>query len=353
MPAKRSTPASGSGLAAVAERAGVSLATASRVLTASNHRVSRDLRERVLHAAEALDYVPNASARSLSVGMRKIVGVLLCDMVDSQSYDYIRALEEFADSAGWLIMLANASRDVEKEFRYLRVFRAERVGAIILDGSGLDDEYRARLNRELGSYVKHGGRVVMSARHGLPFTEFVPDNVGGAKAACEHLLERGHRRIGIITGPRATTGTTERVLGAKKAFEARRIAWDESLVVEGDSRRTSGVAGCEHLLSRAPDLTAIFAMSDDMASGVYEAASAHGLRIPMDLSVIGYSDVGIARVLSPPLTTVSYPSAELARRAIEACVGEVAFERMHVVVPSELIVRKSVAAPRETSVETA
>lgn len=348
MPAKRSNPADGSGLAAVAERAGVSLATASRVLTGSSHRVSRDLRDRVLHAAELLDYVPNASARSLSIGMRKIVGVLLHDMVDSQSHDYIRALEEVADRAGWLIMLANASRSIEKEFRYLRVFRTERVGAIILSGSGLDDdEYRARLNRELTGYVKQGGRVVMSARHGLPFTEFVPDNVGGARAAVEHLLERGHRRIGIITGPRSITGTVDRLIGAKKAFESSNVPWDDNLVVEGDFRRTSGLAGCERLLSRAPDLTAIFAMSDDMAFGVYEAAMAHGLRIPGDVSVIGYNDVAMARVLTPPLTTVSYPTAELARGAIEACIGDVALERMHVVIPSELIVRKSVAAPRQ------
>ena len=347
MPAKRSTPTDGSGLAAVAERAGVSLATASRVLTGSTHCVSRDLRERVLNAAQTLDYVPNASARSLSLGMRKIVGVLLHDMVDSQSYDYICAIEEVADRAGWLIMLANAGRDIEKEFNYLRLFRAERVGAIILGGSGLDDdEYRARLNRELGSYVKHGGSVVMSARYGLPFIEFVPDNMGGAKAACDHLLERGHRRIGIITGPRSITGTADRVAGAKKAFEAQRVPWDESLVVEGDYRRTGGLAGCERLLSRAPDLTAIFAMSDEMAFGVYEAATAHGMRIPSDLSVIGYNDLAMARVLSPPLTTVSYPAAELARGAIEACVGNVSIEGTQVVIPSELIVRKSVAAPR-------
>jgi LacI family transcriptional regulator len=347
MPAKRSNPANGSGLAAVAQRAGVSLATASRVLTGSTHRVSRDLRERVLQAAESLDYVPNASARSLSVGVRKIVGVLLHDMVDSQNYDYIRALEEVADRVGWLIMLANASRNVEKEFRYLRVFRAERVGAIILGGSGLDDdEYRARLSRELTGYVKQGGRVVMGARHGLPFTEFVPDNVGGARAAVEHLLERGHRHIGIITGPHAITDTVDRLLGAKKAYETYDVPWDDNLVFEGDFRRTSGLAGCELLLSRAPDLTAIFAMTDDMALGVYEAATAHGLRIPADLSVIGYNDVAMARVLSPPLTTVSYPTAELARSAVEACVADEALERTQVVLPSELIVRKSVAAPR-------
>lgn len=349
MTAKRSTLTNGSGLAAVAESAGVSLATASRVLTGSTHRVSRDLRERVLAAAEQLDYVPNASARSLSVGMRKIVGVLLHDMIDSQSYDYIRALEEVADRAGWLIMLANASRDVEKEFRYLRYFRAERVGAIILSGSALDDDdYRARLTRELNGYVKHGGRIVMSARHDLPFTEYAPDNVAGARSAIAHLLERGHRRIGIITGPRRITGTHDRLAGAKAAFAEHNVPWDDNLVIEGDFRRASGVAGAERLLSRAPDLTAIFAMSDDMAIGVYEAAMAHGLRIPSDLSVIGYNDTAMARVLSPPLTTVSYPTAELARGAVEACVSDIPLEKASILIPSELIVRKSVAAPRRS-----
>ena len=346
MPAKRSSPANGSGLAAVAERAGVSLATASRVLTGSNHRVSRDLRERVLHAAESLDYVPNASARSLSAGMRKVVGVLLHDMADTREYDYIRTLETVADRAGWLIMLANASRDLEKEFRYLRVFRAERVGAIILSGSGFDDDdYRARLNRELSAYVNYGGRVVMSARHSLPFTEFVPDNVGGARAAIEHLLGCGHRRIGIITGPRAIADTIDRLAGAKSAFERYDVPWDDGLVIEGDFRQTSGFAGCERLFSRASDMTAVFAMSDAMACGVYEAAAARGLRIPGDLSVIGYDDTAIARVLSPPLTTVSYPADELARAAVEACVGDLPPERARIVFPSELVVRKSVASP--------
>ena len=347
MPAKRSNPADGSGLAAVAQRAGVSLATASRVLTGSTHRVSRDLRERVLHAAESLDYVPNASARSLSAGMRKIVGVLFHDMVDGRGYEHIRALETEADRAGWLIMLANAGGDFEKEFHYLRAFRAERVGAIILSGSApYDDDYRARLNRELAAYVKHGGRVVACARHGIPFSEFVPDNFGGARSAVEHLLSRGHRRIGIITGPRAIAGTLDRIDGAKKAFESYDTPWDDALVIEGDAQSSSGRCGCERLFSRAPDMTAIFAMSDDMAFGVYEAATARGLQIPGDLSVIGYNDSAIARVLSPPLTTVSYPTVELARGAVEACVDDLATERMRVVFPSGLVIRESVAPPR-------
>jgi LacI family transcriptional regulator len=347
MSAKRSLSHNGSGLAEVARRAGVSLATASRVLTESSHRVSRDLRDRVLAAAEDLDYVPNASARSLSMGMRNIVGVLLHDMLDSQSYDYVRGLEEVADRAGWLIMLANASRDVEKEFRYLRHFRAERVGAILLSGSAIDDDaYRSRLTRELDAYVKQGGRVVLSARHELPYTEYAPDNVGGARAAAEHLITHGHRKIGIITGPRKITGTLDRIKGVQEAYAAHGLSWDENLVVEGDFRRESGLVGCERLLSRARDITAIFAMSDDMAIGVYESAQAHGMRIPQDLSVIGYNDVSIARVLSPALTTVRYPAVEMARGAVEACVSDAPLDSAHIVVPSELIVRKSVGSPR-------
>jgi LacI family transcriptional regulator len=344
VPAKRPTQANGSGLAAVAESAGVSLATASRVLAGSAHRVSSNLRDRVLRAAELLDYIPNASARSLIVGTRKIVGVLQHDMLDFFTAANIRALEDVADRAGWLIMLVNAGGSVEKELRYLRMLRAERVGAIILMGSGLDDDdYRAMLTRELGGYVKAGGRVAMAGRHDLAHTEFVPDNTAGAQAAVEYLLDCGHRRIGIIASPTATIGTRERLAGAKRAFANAGIPWDEKLVIEGDHRRASGAIACEQLLTRAPDITAFFAMSDEMALGVYEVARKRGLSIPTDLSVVGYDDTTISRDLTPPLTTVNYPNGELARRAIEACLSEEPLEAAQLLVPCELIVRKSVA----------
>ena len=344
MPAKRPTQANGSGLAAVAESAGVSLATASRVLAGSTHRVSSDLRDRVLRAAELLDYIPNASARSLIVGTRKIVGVLQHDMLDFFTAANIRALEEVADRAGWLIMLVNASGSVEKELRYLRMFRAERVGAIILVGSGLDDDdYRTMLARELNGFIKGGGRVALAGRHDLAQTEFVPDNVGGAQAAIEYLLRCGHRRIGIIASPSAVIGTRERLTGAKRAFASAGLPWNDELVVEGDHRRASGAIACEALLARAPDLTAIFAMSDEMALGVYEVARERGLSIPDDLSVVGYDDTTIARDLTPAMTTVMYPNSELARRAIEACLSDAPLEATQLLIPCELIVRKSVA----------
>jgi LacI family transcriptional regulator len=344
VPAKRPNHANGSGLAAVAERAGVSLATASRVLAGSTHRVSSDLRDRVLHAAEALDYIPNASARSLIVGTRKIVGVLQHDMLDAFTPSNIRALEEVADRAGWLMMLCDAGADIEKELRYLRMFRAERVGAIILMGSGLDnDDYRAMLTRELNGFVKSGGRVAMGGRHDLPFTEFVPDNVGGAQAAVQHLLHAGHRRIGIVSSPSGVIGTNERITGAKRAFASAGVPWNDDAVAEGDLRRPSGAVAYEQLLARVPDLTAIFAMSDEMALGVYDVARDRGMAIPDQLSVVGYDDTASARDVTPPLTSIVYPTAELARRAIEACLAETAHEPAQVLLPCELVVRKSVA----------
>ncbi len=306
--------------------------------------MSSDLRDRVLRAAELLDYVPNASARSLIMGTRKIVGVLQHDMLDFFAAANIRALEEVADRAGWLIMLVNAGGSVEKELRYLRMLRAERVGAIILMGSGLDDDhYRSMLTRELGGFVKAGGRVAMAGRHDLPHTEFVPDNTAGARAAVEHLLSYGHRRIGIISSQAAVIGTRERIAGAKKAFADAALPWNEELVVEGDHRRASGAIACEQLLTRAPDITAIFAMSDDMALGIYDVAHERGLSIPSDLSVVGYDDTTISQDVSPPLTTVHYPNYELAHLAMEACLSEAPLEAAQLSVPCELIVRNSVA----------
>jgi LacI family transcriptional regulator len=350
VPGKRPTQANGSGLAAVAERAGVSLATASRVLAGSTHRVSSDLRERVLEAAEVLDYIPNASARSLIAGTRKIVGVLQHDMLDAFTPSNIRAVEAVADRAGWLMMLVDAGSDVEKELRYLRMFRAERVGAIILMGSGLDDDgYRAMLTRELSGFVKSGGRVALGGRHDLPFAEFVPDNVGGGQAAVQHLLHAGHRRIGIVSSPSGVIGTRERITGAKRAFAMSGIPWNDEAVAVGDLRRPSGAVACEQLLARISDLTAIFAMSDEMALGVYDVARRRGIAIPAELSVVGYDDTASARDFTPALTSVFYPAAELARRAIEACLTETAPEPAQVSVPCELVVRNSVAPLRTGS----
>ena len=241
-------------------------------------------------------------------------------------------------------MLVNASGSVEKELRYLRMFRAERVGAIILMGSGIDSEdYRAMLTRELGGFVKSGGRVAMAGRHDLAHTEFVPYNVGGAQAAVEYLLGCGHRRIGIISSPSAIIGTIERMRGAKQAFAAAGVAWNDALVVEGDHRRESGAIACERLLARAPDITAIFTMSDEMALGVYDVARTSGRLIPGDLSVVGYDDASPARDVTPPLTTIRYPNSELARRAMEACLSETPQQAAQLLIPCELIVRKSVA----------
>ncbi len=278
------------------------------------------------------------------MGSRKIVGVLQHDMLDFFTAENIRALEDVADRAGWLIMLVNASGSVEKELRYLRMFRAERVGAIILMGSGLDDDgYRAMLTREVNGFVKAGGRVATAGRHDLACTEFVPDNVAGAQAAIEHLISNGHRRIGIISSPSGVIGTRERISGAKRAFAAAGLPWDPELVIEGDHRRASGAIACEQLLTRAPGITAFFAMSDEMALGVYEVARERGLSIPSDISIVGYDDTTIARDLTPPLTTVNYPNSELARRAMEACLHDPPLEATQHLIPCRLIVRNSVA----------
>jgi LacI family transcriptional regulator len=199
------------------------------------------------------------------------------------------------------------------------------------------------LTREINGFVKAGGRVAMAGRHDLPHPEFVPDNITGAHAAIEFLVNNGHRRIGIISSQANIIGTRERITGAKRALAEAGVAWNENLVLEGDHRRESGAIACEQLLARAPDITAIFAMSDEMALGAYDVAHKRGLSIPDDLSVVGYDDTTVARDVTPPLTTIRYPNSELARRAMEACLSDVPLEPAKLLIPCELIVRKSVA----------
>jgi len=339
--------AGGVSLVEVARSAGVSPATASRVLAKSGYGVSDGLRERVLAVARSLDYVPNASAQSLHTGLRAIVGILVHDMLDSSFAEFIRAAEEVADLAGWLTIIVNARRDVEKEMRHLRTFRSERLGAVVLVGSAQDDDaYRERLLHELQAHVRSGVRVVLTARHGLPFLTITTDNESGAYQLVRLLIQSGHRRIGVVAGPEGITATRDRLAGAERALREGGVQLRRDLIVYGDFRRDSGVAGLCTLLERDPQLTAVFAMNDEAAFGVYDEARSRGLLIPRDLSVVGYNDVAFSRDVTPPLTTVRYPFDELARRAIEACVADEPLSTDEVVLKAELRARGSISEPK-------
>ncbi|HLL65218.1 MAG TPA: LacI family DNA-binding transcriptional regulator [Micromonosporaceae bacterium] len=304
-------------LADVARRAGVSQATASRIINGSSKLVTEDLRTRVLRAVAELHYVPNAHAQLLARAQRTAVGVIVHDVSDPYFAEVTRGLQRVATENGRLIIICNSYRDPERELEYVELLRGHQVAAIILAGSGYHDTTFTRsLNLKLEAYVATGGRVSVIGRHELHGDSVMPANEVGGHLVGTELINLGHRKIGVIAGPKVLTTTTDRLAGMRRAIRehgrtlpARRIAYAEF-------DRDSGATAAGALLDANPDLTAIWALNDSMAIGTLAELRSRGVRVPEDITVIGFDDMPIARDVTPALTTVRLPLADMGARAM-------------------------------------
>jgi LacI family transcriptional regulator len=335
-------------LADVARHAGVSLATASRIVNGSAKLVTDELRVRVLRAVKELQYVPNAHAQQLARAHRSAVGVIVHDVSDPYFAEITRGLQRVATDHGRLVIICNSYRHPDRELEYVELLRAHQVAAIILAGSGYHDATFTRsLNLKLGAYVRTGGRVTVIGRHQLAGDSVMPDNAAGGYLIGAEVFGLGHRRVGVIAGPRVLTTTTDRISGVRRAVReygrtlpARRIAY-------ADFDRDSGAAAAQRLLDANPDLTAIIALNDSMAIGAMATLRARGLAVPADVTVVGFDDMPIARDVTPALTTVRLPLADMGARAMTLALDpappadrEPRTERI-----AALVVRRDSAAP--------
>lgn len=335
-------------LSDVAQRAGVSLATASRVLSRSSYGVKAELRERVLAAAEHLRYVPNAHAQALVRASNSTVGVLVHDVSDPYFSEITRGIQKVASDAGRLVMVCNSYRDPVRELEYVALLRAQRVQAIVLAGSGLDDrQYSQQLATQIQEFVDAGGHAVFIGRHHVIGDAVMPDNVGGARLLGRALIARAHRRIGVISGPALLTTTRDRFDGFQSALHEAGLELPPQHVADADFSRDSGFHATMQLLECAPDITAIFALNDLMAVGALAALRERGIAVPDDLSVVGFDDIPIARDVTPALTTVRVPMTEMGARAMTMALDGAGSSLRVEHLPSELIWRAS-AGPART-----
>jgi LacI family transcriptional regulator len=331
-------------LAEVARRAGVSLATASRVISNSSYGVTKELQDRVLAAAEELDYVPNAHAQALVRSRISALGVIVQDVSDPYFSEVVRGIHRVADETGRLVTVCNTYRDPERELAYLRLLRAQRVEAIIIASSGLDDpEHSRKIAAQLEAFETSGGRVSLIGRHFVSGDVVVPDNHGGARALGRELIRLGHRSFGIVSSPLRVGSTIDKLGGFCDALKEEGLDLPPQNIVEGDFSRAAGVRAVPELLDRVPDVTAIVAFNDQMAVGVLAALRERGIPVPEEISVTGFNDTPIARDLTPPLSTVRLPLVEMGVRATQLALqpsgGRSSVERL----PTELILRGSTA----------
>ncbi|MFI5622147.1 LacI family DNA-binding transcriptional regulator [Nocardioides sp. NPDC051685] len=303
----------------VARLAGVSRATASRAINGGS-RVSAKAAQAVAEAVQTLGYVPNPAARSLVTRRTDTVAMVVPESDERVFADpfFARTLHVVTQALAQrdlqvVLLIAQPGEEVQRSLRYLRGGHVD--GAIVVShhrNDALADHLAA-----IGLPVAFIGRPLTGADK-VFYTD--PDNIAGAREVTNILIERGCRRIGTITGPIDMSAGTDRAAGWRAALDAAGLATDA--VVEGDFTEDGGEAACEILLRDHPDIDGLMVASDLMAAGALRALGRAGRRVPDDIAVVGYDDLGIAERTTPPLTTVKNPIGDMAREAVRLLLAQ-------------------------------
>ena len=292
----------------VADEAGVSVATVSRVFNDSD-RVRESTRQRVLDAARALDYVPNEAARSLTTQKTKTIGVLLPDMHGEFFAQVIRGLDHTAQEHGYHL-LVSSSHGLEDEIRTMMDALRGRVDGLVVMWPHEHASF-------LDASTTDAPLLLLNASDELAGVPALGvDNRGGAFEAVAHLADHGHERIATFTGPLTNVEARQRLSGYRDAVRDLGLAHDDGLELTGDFRRETGEALVDDLLDVSPRPTALFAANDAMAIGALRALDRAGVAVPSDLAVVGFDDIPTAEYVSPALSTVRVPMRDLGHRAM-------------------------------------
>jgi LacI family transcriptional regulator len=327
----------------VAERAGVAVATVTRVLSGRGY-ASAAARAKVLTAADEIGYVPNVIARNLRLQKSTAIGLLIADVENGFYSSIAKHVEAVATAAGHSIVLCNSNDDATREREYLDLLEGIRVAGVILTPTGGN-------RRRLEEMQRSGITIVQVDRevHHLAADLVLVDNERGAYDAVSALLDAGHTRIGLLAGrPQVITGSG-RSEGYLRAHRDHGVAVDPELVRGSSFRRDHAVEEARALLALDPPVTAIFAANNVLAEGCMLALKEAGLRVPADISLAAFDDVEWMRMLDHGITAVRQPVADIARTAAKMMLrrleGEESGSPATVMYRAELVRRDSIGAP--------
>ncbi len=327
-------------LEGVAARAGVSRATASRVLRGASN-VSDHARSAVLAAADELAYAPNHAARSLVTGLSDSVAFLVDETEERMFSDpfFLRMLRgaQTGISEAGLQLVFTVTSHPEDHQRFLRYATSGHVDGVMILSLHGEDALPLQLERS-GVPTILSGRP-LTGGESLYFVD--ADNVGGGEVATRHLLQAGRRRVATVTGPLDMCAGRDRLTGYQNALTEADVPFREELVAEGFFNVSSGYDAMMQLLDADPEVDAVFAASDLTALGVMRAIEARGRRIGDDVAVVGFDDIGEAERSQPPLTTVRQPVTQLGRALSQRMLQRIAGESTDrvTILPVDLVVR--------------
>jgi LacI family transcriptional regulator len=332
----------------VADRAGVSLTTASRVLSDGPRRVGRQLATRVHQAVAELGYTANLQARAVATGQSSMVGVVVHDIADPYFSSIAAGLMDVAHPQQLLVCLSSTTDREAGEREYVALMRAQRARAVIIIGSRSDDEQMlSALRAEIGAFTSSGGRVACIGQDMLGIDTILPENAAGAEALARALVVQGHRKFAVLAGPAGLLTAQHRLAGFLAGLAAWQVSIDPRLIVHGAFTRDGGYEAMSTVLAMGggrPDC--VFAVNDVMAVGALARLRAAGLSVPSDLGLAGFDDITTLRDVYPPLTTVRLPLAQMGEMAARLVLTAASAGQPRVIpVPGEVILRDSTIRP--------
>lgn len=319
----------------VAARAGVSVATVSRVLN-RNAAVRQETLEHVQDVARKLRYVPNTAARALSIRRSHTIGVVLPDVHGEFFSEVIRGIDVAARKSGFHILVSGSHSDANEMLAVLETMRGRVDGLLVM----APDVAIGTLGEQIPSELP----LVLLNAASDDHHAITVDNYGGAFAMTRHLASLGHTRIAFIKGPEHNADARERLRGFRQAMRQIGVR-NRELECRGDFTEESGCEAGKTLIALDPRPTAIFAANDAMAIGALSTLSDAGLDVPSDVAVAGFDDIRVGRYVTPSLTTVHVDVDELGRRAFELVFDAIEHppgrERRHESITTSLVVRNS------------
>jgi LacI family transcriptional regulator len=325
----------------VAQEAGVSYATVSRVLNNDPH-VRPETRERVIHSIAHLNYTVNQQARNLAGGHSRVVGLLVPDLGTGYIGEIIRGVDEALAAAQYDLMLYTTHRRKTKESAYVTSLTQGMTDGLLLVLPRDPEEYLVSLRKRHFPYVLVDHQGIGDVESAVGAT-----NWQGGYDATKYLLGLGHRRIGFITGTMDLGCSRDRLAGYRAALNECHVPIDAALIREGDFNQPTGYQAARDLFDLPDPPTAIFASNDVMAFGVMEAVRDRGLRIPEDVSIVGFDNIPQAEHVRPQLSTIEQPLADMGREATRRLlelIDNPDLPLTRIELPTKLVVRASTRA---------
>lgn len=295
----------------VAQQSGVSIATVSQILNGNEQKFSPKTVEKVLAAKTALNYEPDYFARRMIVKKSKTIGVLIPDITNPFFSTLVRGIEGVLYRENFITMLCNADLDTKKEVDYLEELSRRGVDGYIIASSAISNQ---AINDSLRK--KNLPYIVLDQKKAEGFSDAVlTDDYAGGKLAGEHLSQLGHQKVAIVLPEDATENIRTRLTGFQKMYP-------DVVLIHAELSKAGGRKAAEEIVQT--DVTAIFAINDELAFGIYLGLADLGKKIPQDYSVIGYDNIDMCEYVTPQLTTIAQPIYELGQTTAELLLDRIA-----------------------------